>query len=194
MKRAVFLDRDGTVIVERHYLSNPEEVELIAGVGAALRELHEMGLAVALVTNQSAIGRGFFDLRRLKEIHGRLQELLDAEGVCLEGIYFCPHTPADGCSCRKPNVGLLEDAAKALQVDPHDCFVIGDKLCDMEAGRRIGATTLLVRTGYGAEVAAAHGDCADYIVSDMGDAVSIIGRVVARAPAVSKGEAPLQAV
>src|SRR3989338_6450244 len=107
-RRFVVLDRDGTVIIERNYLSNPNDVELIRGAGPALRAMRRMGLGLVVITNQSAIGRGFFDERRLKEIHGKMTRLLKAEGVKLDGLYYCPHTPEDDCRCRKPNIGLIE--------------------------------------------------------------------------------------
>ena len=143
------LDRDGTIIVDRNYLSNPDEVELIPGVGAALRRLSELGLGLVVLTNQSAVGRGFFDLDRLQLIHRRMEELLAAKGVRLAGIYVCPHLPEDGCRCRKPLSGLLETAESQLDFSAEESFVIGDKPCDIDLGRRAGATTFLVRTGHG---------------------------------------------
>ena len=94
-QRFVILDRDGTIIVERCYLSDPAQVELIPGAGAALRQLSEIGLGLVVITNQSGIGRGYFDRSRLDLIHRRLCELLEAEGVRLDGIYTCPHVPED---------------------------------------------------------------------------------------------------
>ena len=178
-RRFVALDRDGTIIVERQYLSDPREVELIPGAASGLRQLSETGLGLVVVTNQSAIGRGFFDEKRLDLIHQRLCELLASEGVYLDGIYSCPHMPEDDCSCRKPRPGLLELAAKELDFDPQACFVIGDKVCDIELGRRVGATTFLVRTGYGAQVAAETTVAPDYIVDDLWDAAQVIERLLA---------------
>jgi D-glycero-D-manno-heptose 1,7-bisphosphate phosphatase len=177
-RRFVVLDRDGTVIVERHYLSDPDQVQLLSGTGPGLRRLRELGLGLVLVTNQSAIGRGFFDQQRLELIHSRLRELLEAEHVRLDGIYFCPHRPDDECACRKPQPGMIEAAAEELDFDPRQCFVIGDNECDMELGRRVGATTMLVRTGYGATVAAEAKAEPDYIVNDLAEAAQVIERVV----------------
>src|SRR5271166_4576848 len=109
--RFVALDRDGTIIVERQYLSDPEAVELLPGAAAGLRTMRNLGLGLVVVTNQSAVGRGYFDLARLDEIHGRLRELLAGEDVTIDGIYVCPHTPEDGCRCRKPLPILLKRAA-----------------------------------------------------------------------------------
>ena len=179
MKRRRFavVDRDGTIIVERHYLSDPHQVELLPGVATGLRQLTEMGLGVVVVTNQSAIGRGFFDATRLDVIHQRLYELLEAEGVHLNGIYFCPHKPDDNCQCRKPHTDLIKLAARELNFDPQDSFVIGDKPCDIELGQRVGATTFLVRTGYGASVAlqsARTQVTPEYVVDSVSDAVPVI--------------------
>ena len=178
-RRFVVLDRDGTIIVERQYLSDPRQVELIPGAASGLRRLNEMGLGLVVITNQSAVGRGFFDQLRLDLIHQRLRELLNAEGVHLDGVYICPHTPEDDCPCRKPRPGLLELAAKELDFDPRACFVIGDKACDVELGQRVGATTFLVRTGYGAQVAAETTVSADYVVDAVWDAAQVIKRLLA---------------
>ena len=177
-RRFVVLDRDGTIIVERHYLSDPRQVELIPGAASGLRQLSEMGLGLVVITNQSAIGRGFFDKEQLDRIHQRLHNLLEQEGVHLDGIYVCPHIPEDNCSCRKPQPGLVELAAQELNFDPSDSFVIGDKACDIELGRRIGATTFLVRTGYGAEVVADAMITPDYVVDDVQAAVPVIQRIL----------------
>ena len=170
----VVLDRDGTVIVERHYLSDPDDVELLPGAAEGLRQLREMGLGLVVITNQSAIGRGFFDEGRLEQVHQRLRELLAAECVQLDGIYFCPHLPDDNCGCRKPRTGLIECAATELGFDPRAAFVIGDKPCDVELGQRVGATTFLVRTGYGAQVEAEGVVVADYVVDGLDEVAQVI--------------------
>jgi D-glycero-D-manno-heptose 1,7-bisphosphate phosphatase len=175
----VVLDRDGTIIVERHYLSDPGEVQLLPGVARGLRQLSKLGLGLAVVTNQSALGRGFLDRARLDLIHRRLGALLEAEGVRLNGIYFCPHTPDEHCLCRKPKPGLLELAAKELAFDPRACFVIGDKPCDIELGQWVGATTFLVRTGYGAQVAEEATATPDYTVDGLWEAAQAIQRILA---------------
>ena len=177
-QRFVILDRDGTILVERHYLSDPRQVELIVGAAEGLRQLQAMGLGLVVVTNQSAIGRGLFDQARLDQIHQRMGQLLEAAGVRLDGIYYCPHRPDEGCACRKPAPGLLELAARELHVELSRSFVIGDKACDLDVGREVGATTLLVRTGYGADVARDPSVKPDYIVDDLVDAASVIRRLV----------------
>lgn len=174
LRRFVALDRDGTIVVEHQYLSDPAEVELIPGVGEGLRRLRALGLGLVVVTNQSAVGRGWIDQEKLDRIHTRLNELLAAENVRLDGIYVCPHTPDDGCRCRKPLPGLLLTAAEELGFDPGQCFVIGDKPCDVELGRGVGAAAFLVRTGYGDEYAASGEVAADFVVNDLLEAAQVI--------------------
>ena len=178
-RRFVVLDRDGTIIVEHHYLSNPDRVELIPEAVSGLRQLREMELGLIIITNQSAIGHGFFDQACLDLIHKRLHELLNAEGVQLDSIYICPHTPEENCLCRKPETGLLELAAQEFGFDPQSSFVIGDKACDVEMGRRVGATTFLVRTGYGAQVVVTTSVSPDYVVDDVAGAAQVIRRLLA---------------
>ncbi len=137
--------------------------------------MREQGLGLIIVTNQSAVGRGYFDMARLEEIHDRLRGLLAAEGVTIDGIYVCPHVPEDQCRCRKPLPTLLEQAARELGFELRDCFAIGDKPSDIEMGRAVGATTVLVRTGYGAEHEAAGHVAADHIVDDLVEAAGIAG-------------------
>jgi D-glycero-D-manno-heptose 1,7-bisphosphate phosphatase len=177
-RRFAVLDRDGTIIVERGYLSDPEQVELIPGAANGLRQLSKMGLGLVVITNQSGISRGLFDQERLDLIHRLLHELLDAEGVYLDGIYFCPHLPEANCPCRKPEPGLLELAAKELDFDPQASFVIGDKACDIGLGRRVGATTFLVRTGCGAKPGLDPMVIPDYIVDDLWGAAQVIWRLL----------------
>lgn len=175
-QRFVVLDRDGTIIEEREYLSRPDQVTLIPGAGAALRELQHMGFGLVVVTNQSGIGRGFFNQAQLEDIHGRLAELLEGEGVQLSGIYYCPHIPDDDCDCRKPRLGLMQKAANDLGFNLRHCIVIGDKACDIEMGQTAGALTFLVRTGYGAQFE--NSVEADFVVEDLSAASRLIGRLL----------------
>jgi histidinol-phosphate phosphatase family protein len=175
-RRFVALDRDGTIIVERRYLSSPDELELLPGAAAGLRAMRDMGLELVIVTNQSAVGRGYFDLARLEQIHARLRQILTVDGVEIAGIFVCPHTPEDSCRCRKPLGGLLLEASRKLGFDPADALVIGDKPCDIDLGLGLGATTILVRTGYGAEHEAAGLVAPDYIVDDLVAAAEVARR------------------
>jgi histidinol-phosphate phosphatase family protein len=174
----VLLDRDGTIIEEKHYLSDPAQVELIPGAAEGLRKLRSLGLGLAIVTNQSGIGRGYFDLARLDAIHRRLLAQLGAAGVELDGIFFCPHTPDDACECRKPATGLAERAARELRFDPREAFVIGDLPSDVALGRALGSTTLLVRTGHGSRTESRGQAKPDYVVEGLGEAAELIGELL----------------
>lgn len=183
-RRFVLLDRDGTINIERHYLSDPTQLSLLPGAAAGLRALREAGLGLVVVTNQSGIARGYFDHTRLQAIHERLHELLGAAGVELDGIFICPHGPDDGCPCRKPREGMVVAAARELGFRPELGFMIGDKSCDIALGRRVGAKTFLVRTGHGAETASELGtepaaaERPDYVVADLKAAATIIRRIL----------------
>lgn len=174
MKRFAILDRDGTIITERNYLSDHNQVELLPNAAIGLKKLRDEKLGLLVITNQAGIGRGYFSLDDLKFIHKRMIDLLKAEGVELDGIYFCPHKPADNCSCRKPKLGLIKKAAKDHNFDPKQCFVIGDKALDIELGKRMKSTTFLVRTGYGAEHEKFDHVKPDYVVDDLLATVSLI--------------------
>jgi D-glycero-D-manno-heptose 1,7-bisphosphate phosphatase len=184
-RRFVVLDRDGTIIVEKHYLSEPDAVELIEGAGAALRRLAELGLGLVVVTNQSAVGRGHFDLERLAEIHARMESILAGEGVRLAGIYACPHHPEEACACRKPRTALVERASRDLGFEPRRAFVVGDMASDVDLGRAVGATTVLVRTGHGTREAEAGAVRPDHVVADLAEAAALIERLVGEARPVS---------
>ena len=171
-RRFVVLDRDGTIIEERVYLSTPEQLALIPGAADALRQLGEMRLGLIVITNQSGVARGFFNEAQLKRIHDQFSLSLETQGVELSGIYYCPHLPEDLCVCRKPAPGLIQLAAEELDFDLASSIVIGDKACDIEMGQRVGATTILVRTGYGAQFE--QSVAADYIVDDLSAAAEII--------------------
>lgn len=168
-RRYAALDRDGTIIVEKNYLSDPAGVELLPGAAAGLRRLQAAGWGLVVVSNQSGIGRGYFTEADYEKVTARLVELLRAEGVALDGIYHCPHAPGAGCDCRKPLPGMLLRAARDLGFRPADCAVVGDKPADVELGRNAGAAlSVLVRTGYGATAPA---DChADLVVDDLAQA------------------------
>lgn len=178
-RRFVLLDRDGTLIAERNYLARAEDVELLPAAARGLHLLNQSGLGLAVLTNQSGLGRGYFDWAALDAIHARMTQLLAGEDVSLAGIYVCPHVPDDGCACRKPQPGLAYRAAAELHFDPAASFVIGDKPCDIELGRRLDAVTFLVRTGYGASWER-EGLRADYIVDDVLAAAHIILEIIKR--------------
>ncbi|HZR40037.1 MAG TPA: HAD-IIIA family hydrolase [Ktedonobacteraceae bacterium] len=153
-RRAVFLDRDGTLVHPAHYPSRPEELHLYENIGLSLRALQELGFCLVVITNQSGIARGYFSEDDLQRMHDYLNAELAMVGVQLAGIYYCPHHP-DGvipelairCTCRKPQPGMLLRAAEELDLDLHACWFIGDILDDVEAGNRAGCRTILVDLG-----------------------------------------------
>jgi D-glycero-D-manno-heptose 1,7-bisphosphate phosphatase len=181
-RRWALLDRDGTIIAERHYLATPDGVALLPGAVEGLRRLAELGLGLAVVTNQSGLSRGYFDRTTLDAIHDRLRDLLGEGGVTLDGIYVCPHTEKHGCDCRKPRPGLVRQAAADLGFDPADAFVLGDKACDVDLGRAVGATTFLLRTGYGDRMPAEVRARANYVADGMLQAAEVIGSILMRRP------------
>lgn len=154
---AVFLDRDGTLIHERGWVLAPDDVELIEGAGEAVARLNDAGLVVVLVTNQSAVGRGMIDEAELGRIHEHLAAELARRGARLDRIEHCPDHPTEGVGAyrrasrrRKPEPGMLLDAAEALQLDLARSWTIGDAERDLVAGRRAGVRPILVATGKGA--------------------------------------------
>jgi D-glycero-D-manno-heptose 1,7-bisphosphate phosphatase len=154
MKRAVFLDRDGTLIAEKHYLSRTAEVEILPGAGAALQSLQAAGYQLFMVTNQSGIGRGYFTLAEAEAVNVHLCEELAREGVRFEKIYVAPEAPDQPSRGRKPSPQFLFDARDEFGLDLAECFMIGDKLIDLECGWNAGVKcSILVRTGYGATLA-----------------------------------------
>lgn len=153
-RRAAFLDRDGTLIMERHYLADPAGVELIAGVGEALRELRRAGYALIVVTNQSGLARGLIRPEEYAAVERRVAALLAAEGVRLDGVYHCPHHPdhTGACECRKPGLGLYRRAAAEHELELAGSLFVGDRESDVLPALALGGTGYLVRTGYGAEL------------------------------------------
>jgi D-glycero-D-manno-heptose 1,7-bisphosphate phosphatase len=143
-QRAVILDRDGTIVVDRGYLDDPAQLRFLPGAAEGLRLWHERGHPLVIVSNQSGIGRGRLSLQRAREVNARLLQMIEAAGARIAGVYFCPHRPEDGCACRKPAPQLLLEAAAALGFDPQRALVIGDKSSDIELGRRVHALTMLV--------------------------------------------------
>lgn len=182
-RRFVLLDRDGTVNVECDYLSRPEQLVLLPGVGGALRRLRALGFGLAVLTNQSGVARGYFDLETVSRVHDRLRTMLKEEGVELDGIYLCPHGPDDDCACRKPRTGMIDRAVADFGFDPTRAFMIGDKAADVDLGRAVGATSILVRTGWGMK-AEREAKCAPaVIVDDLAAAADWIERSVGMATA-----------
>lgn len=150
---AVFLDRDGTLNVEKEYLHRWEDWEWIPGAIDAIKRLNEAGYLVIVVTNQSGIARGYYTEADVLALHQRVDEDLRHHGARIDAYYYCPHHPQHGavrdCECRKPEPGMLLAAAREHDIDLTRSFVIGDKAADVEAALAVGATPILVLTGYG---------------------------------------------
>lgn len=156
VKRAVFLDRDGTINEEKDYLYQIDDCQFIPNAAEAIRRLNTAGFLVIVVTNQSGIGRGFYTEEMLAALHRHMEQTLTTAGAKVDGWYFCPHHPHHGigsyrkkCSCRKPLPGMLRAAASDFSINLEASFLVGDKLADIEAGLSAGCRPLLVRTGYG---------------------------------------------
>ncbi len=153
MNRAVFLDRDGTLIEEKHYLSRPEDVVVFPGAGAALHRLQVVGFKLFIVSNQSGVGRGYFTLEDVARVNERVCAELGREGVRFEHIYIAPEAPDQPSRGRKPSPQFLLDAREAFGIDLSRSYLVGDKVIDLECGWNARVKrALLVRTGYGAEV------------------------------------------
>jgi len=152
MKRAVFLDRDGTIIQEKNFLHRPEEVLLIPGAEIALERLQAGGFLLFIVTNQSGVGRGYFTMADVDAVNQRVQELAGRMGARFQKIYVAPEAPGAPSYGRKPSPQFLFDARDEFRLDLVESYLIGDKLTDLECGRNAGVkTSILVRTGYGVE-------------------------------------------
>lgn len=156
-RRAVFLDRDGTINEERNYVYREEDFVLIPGAAEAIALLNDRNFLVIVVSNQSGIGRGYFTTRDVDSLHTHLDEVLQAAGAHIDAYYYCPHHPRHGvgdylieCDCRKPLPGMLLQAADELCINLSDSYMVGDKRADVQAGSAAGCTSLLVRTGNGA--------------------------------------------
>jgi len=155
-RRAIFMDRDGTVSQEVGYLTHVDRYALLPRSVEAIRRVNASGFAAFLVTNQSGVARGLFTEELVQQVHRRLEDWLDEAGTHLDGIYYCPHHPREGgsvwttvCDCRKPRPGLLRQAAAEHGIDLSSSYMIGDSGRDLGAGAAVGATSVLVLTGYG---------------------------------------------
>jgi len=141
---AVFIDRDGTVVFDKHYLADQEELSIIPTVPEGIKKLNDAGIPVIAVTNQSGIARGRFDETTLAGIHRHLIEMLENRGARIDDIYYCPHLPDTGCGCRKPAPGMLLSASQEHSINLTESYVIGDRIIDIELAHRVGAKGVLV--------------------------------------------------
>ncbi len=162
----IFLDRDGTIIVDKVYLNNPKEVEFFDGVIDGLKKLVEKNFKLVIVTNQSGISRGLVSIENLNKIHQKILEILSSYGVNLYKIYFCPHLPEENCECRKPKIGMVKEIKHLIDKDKS--FMIGDKEIDVEFGKNLGVKTILISNDRNIQ------SKAEFVVKDFLEAVNVI--------------------
>jgi D-glycero-D-manno-heptose 1,7-bisphosphate phosphatase len=174
--RAVFLDRDGTIVEDPGFLHEPDKVTLLTGAAAAIRLLNEAGYRVIIVTNQSGIARGRYTVGDYEAVQRRLGELLAAQGARIDGAYFCPHYPqlSGPCECRKPGPKLFRDAQAAFDIDFARSWWVGDRLSDVQPARLLGGEGILVTTGEGNLQQGQARALGVMVVADLGEAVQKI--------------------
>ena len=150
-ERAVFLDRDGTIIEDADYLADPGEIRFIDGAVDALKLFRDAGYKLVIVTNQSGIARGLYSIEQYRAVEQRMEQLLAEQGVTVDGVYFCPHHPdfSGPCECRKPRLGMYRDAERNLGIDLASSVYIGDRLRDVEPALELDGRGVLVETGAG---------------------------------------------
>jgi D-glycero-D-manno-heptose 1,7-bisphosphate phosphatase len=184
-RRAIFLDRDGTVSEEVGYVNHLDRLRLLPRTAEAVRRINDSDFLAVLVTNQAGVARGYFKEELVRQVHERLEEMLAEEGAHLDGIYYCPHHPTAGeppyrrdCDCRKPRPGMVEAARNDLGIDVSRSFMVGDKHSDIIFAHSLGMKGVLVKTGYGlGEIEGWSADWAeqpDEICEDLLDAVDWI--------------------
>jgi D-glycero-D-manno-heptose 1,7-bisphosphate phosphatase len=170
----LLLDLDGTIIVDKHYLSDYRKVELLPGAAEGLLKLKDLGIKFIIITNQSGLARRYFSKEDLFNIHKRVVEMLNDKGIQIEDLFFCPHHPDDNCQCRKPGTKLAEDAAQKYDFDFKKSFVIGDKKSDIILGNKIGAITFFIKSDEQKIVMESDDSIPDFIVNNINDAALII--------------------
>ncbi|WP_028841328.1 D-glycero-alpha-D-manno-heptose-1,7-bisphosphate 7-phosphatase [Thermodesulfobacterium hveragerdense] len=179
-KPAVFLDRDGTINEEMGYINDPSRVRLLPGVSEGLKLLQDKGFKLIVVTNQSGPARGYFPEDLVFEVNQLIARRLAKKGVKLDDFFVCLHGPNEGCICRKPNPGLVLQALEKYPIELEKSYFIGDKIVDVETGKRLGIKTILVLTGYGKGelkyVAPKKGIYPDWVAKNLKEAAEIIIR------------------
>jgi D-glycero-D-manno-heptose 1,7-bisphosphate phosphatase len=171
---AVFLDRDGVIIKEKNFQSDPKTIEIIPGVIDALLNLNKFIKVV--ISNQSGVARGYFTEHDVVKFHEELDKFLKDQGIKISAWYFCPHGPDDDCSCRKPRPGMILKAAQELPIDLETSWMVGDKSSDIATGNAAGLNTILVRTGYAGNEPGAKSVRPDYVADDLLAAADIINK------------------
>src|SRR3989339_1735409 len=166
MNKAILLDRDGTINVDKKYVCRVEDFEFMPGGVDAMKRLYDAEYTLCVVTNQSGIGRGVYTLKDMRSVHDYMFDELKKAGEDIRGLFYCPHSPEENCKCRKPEAGLLELAIRNFDIDVDASYMIGDNLKDVEAGKRVGLNTIRV------------GDYdysfADFCCKDLAEAVDMI--------------------
>ena len=184
-KPAVFIDRDGTINEQRGYINHLSRFEILPGVPEAIGLLNQNGFLALVVSNQSGVGRGYFPIELVQEVHGFMHASLKEKGAIIDGTFFCPHYPqgrvpeyTKDCDCRKPKTGLIDKARKAFEIDMSRSYVVGDRITDLELAHRCNLKGILVKTGYGlGDIAYVlpHRDIKPaYIAEDLLDAIKWI--------------------
>ncbi len=169
----VFLDRDGTLIEEKNYLNKLEDIAFIRGSEDAVVRLNRAGVKVVVMSNQSGVGRGYFTEAFVQLTHETLRAHLAEHGAHIDAFYFCPHAPEFSCECRKPKLGMLEQAARDFKMELRG-VMIGDRVSDLQTGENAGLLRVLVKTGYGAQTLAERKFRADFVAADLSAAVDWI--------------------
>ncbi|HOX26545.1 MAG TPA: HAD family hydrolase [Candidatus Krumholzibacteria bacterium] len=176
---ALFVDRDGVIVVERDYLGDPAQLLLVPGATSALRAARAAGFLLVGVSNQSGLGRGRITHAQFAAVMRRFEDVLAAEDCLLDGFFYCPHAPGDGCRCRKPAPGLLEEAAEVFAWDPTRSWIVGDKVSDVDLALAAGLRPALVRTGYGRVEETRLGERRPVLVAD--DLAAVVAAILAEA-------------
>lgn len=179
-KKAVFLDRDGTIVAHKPFLSSPDELELLTNAAEGLRLFKKYGYMAILVTNQSGIARGFFNEGQLALVHKKLLNMLEDEGITIDDVYYCPHH-IEGviekykivCECRKPKTGMFQSAARRHSIDLSRSIMIGDSEVDMMAGKNAGCKSILIKNTHSDEILRNLVVNVDYIVNDLLEAARL---------------------
>ena len=146
MKKAVFLDRDGTINIDTGYVGDPDKLVIIEGAREAIKLLKDKGFLVFIVTNQSGVARGYFSVEQMQLVNKKILDELAHKQVCIDGIYYCPHHPDEECSCRKPKPLIVNSIAAEFAVELKRSYFVGDKMSDVHTGKNAGCRTVLINS------------------------------------------------